>query len=87
MRVQGRHLWVGAYISCLIRHFGSGVLRAETVPFSAVMIRAIVTRYVVGRPSDGQDFDQASFKKTRGPLVICYCGANLVRRGLYLASA
>jgi len=79
MRVQGVVYGLGA-IALLFAHFGSGVLRAETVPFSIVMILpALVGMWLGSLVMDR--IDQASFRKVT-LIILFIAGANLVRRGL-----
>jgi uncharacterized membrane protein YfcA len=80
MRVQGVIYGLGA-ILLLISHFGSGVLRAETVPFSAVMIvPSLIGMWLGSLVMD--KIDQASFKKAT-LVILLIAGANLVRRGVF----
>jgi uncharacterized membrane protein YfcA len=65
----------------LFSHFGSGVLRAETVPFSAVMILPSLTGMWLGSKVMDK-IDQASFKKAT-LVILLIAGANLVRRGVF----
>jgi hypothetical protein len=79
MRVQGVIYGLGA-IALLFAHVGSGVLRAETVPFSVIMILPALAGMWLGSQISDR-IDQASFRKAT--LVILFvAGANLVRRGL-----
>ncbi len=79
MRVQGVIYGLGA-IALLFAHFGSGVLRAETVPFSIAMILPALCGMWLG--SQVMDrIDQASFRKAT-LVILLLAGANLVRRGL-----
>ncbi len=79
MRVQGVIYGLGA-IALLFAHVGSGVLRAETVPFSVIMVLPALAGMWLGSQISDR-IDQASFRKAT--LVILFvAGANLVRRGL-----
>jgi uncharacterized membrane protein YfcA len=79
MRVQGVIYGLGA-VALLFAHFGSGVLRAETVPFSVVMILPALAGMWLGSQISDR-IDQASFRKAT-LVVLLVAGANLVRRGL-----
>ncbi len=79
MRVQGVIYGLGA-VALLFAHFGSGVLRAETVPFSIAMILpALIGMWLGSQIMDR--IDQASFRKATLAILLV-AGANLVRRGL-----
>lgn len=79
MRVQGVVYGLGA-IALLFAHFGSGVLRAETVPFSiAMIVPALIGMWLGSLVMDR--IDQASFRKVT-LIILFIAGANLVRRGL-----
>jgi uncharacterized membrane protein YfcA len=79
MRVQGVIYGLGA-VALLFAHFGSGVLRAETVPFSIAMILpALIGMWLGSQIMDR--IDQASFRKATLAILLI-AGANLVRRGL-----
>jgi len=79
MRVQGVIYGLGA-IALLFAHFGSGVLRTETVPFSIAMILPALAGMWIGSQIMDR-IDQASFKKAT-LFILLIAGANLVRRGL-----
>lgn len=79
MRIQGVIYGLGA-VALVFAHFGSGVLRAETVPFSIFMILPALAGMWLG--SQVMDrIDQASFRKAT-LFILVIAGANLVRRGL-----
>lgn len=79
IRIQGVIYGLGA-VALVIAHIGSGVLRAETLPFSvALLVPAIAGMWVGGKLSD--QIDQATFRKAT-LFVLLIVGANLVRRGL-----
>ncbi|UWR22912.1 sulfite exporter TauE/SafE family protein [Sulfitobacter sp. S190] len=79
MRVQGVIYGLGA-IALVGAHIGSGVLRAETVGFSAAMIPAgLVGMWVGTRVSDR--IDQQLFRKAT-LVVLLIAGLNLLRRAL-----
>ena len=79
MRVQGVIYGLGA-VALLFAHFGSGVLRAETVPFSIFMILPAISGMWLGSKIMDR-IDQASFRKAT-LFILLIAGANLVRRGL-----
>ncbi len=79
VRVQGVIYGLGA-VALLGAHLGSGVLRAETLPFSAVLLPpALVGMWLGGRIQDR--IDQVTFRKAT-LLVLTLAALNLVRRGL-----
>lgn len=79
MRVQGVIYGLGA-VALTFAHVGSGVLRADTAPFSlALILPAVAGMWLGGRLSDR--IDQATFRRAT-LLVLLIAGANLVRRGL-----
>lgn len=79
MRVQGVIYGLGA-IALLFAHFGSGVLRAETVPFSIAMILPALFGMWMGSLVMDR-IDQALFRKVT-LIILFIAGTNLVRRGL-----
>lgn len=80
MRVQGVIYGLGA-VALVAAHLGSGVLRAETAPFSLALIVPAVAGMAVGaRLSDR--IDQATFRRAT-LLVLLVAGVNLLRRGLF----
>ena len=81
MRVQGVIYGLGA-VALFGAHVGSGVMRAETLPFSVAMILpAIVGTWIGFRIQDR--IDQQAFRKAT-LAVLLIAGLNLVRRGLIL---
>ncbi|NOD78123.1 MULTISPECIES: sulfite exporter TauE/SafE family protein [unclassified Ruegeria] len=79
IRIQGVIYGLGAVL-LLAAHLGSGILRAETLPFSAILILpALVGMWVGIRLQDR--IDQASFRKAT-LFVLLVAGLNLLRRGL-----
>ncbi|MFS4581251.1 sulfite exporter TauE/SafE family protein [Phaeobacter sp. C3_T13_0] len=79
MRVQGVIYGLGA-VALLVAHMGSGVMRAETAPFSMLLIPpAIVGMWIGGRLQDR--INQATFRQAT-LAVLLVAGANLLRRGL-----
>ncbi len=79
MRVQGVIYGLGA-IALLFAHIGSGVVQAETAPFSVAMIvPAVIGMWFGGKLQDR--IDQAAFKKAT-LWVLLIASANLIRRAL-----
>lgn len=79
MRVQGVIYGLGA-IALLFAHIGSGVVRAETAPFSVAMIvPAVLGMWIGGRMQDR--IDQALFRRAT-LWVLLIASANLIRRAL-----
>ncbi|MGB3244047.1 MAG: sulfite exporter TauE/SafE family protein [Sulfitobacter sp.] len=80
MRIQGVIYGLGA-VALLGAHVGSGVLRAETWPFSAALILpAVLGMWLGGRVIDR--IDQHTFRHAT-LLVLLVAGLNLIRRGLF----
>ncbi len=79
MRVQGVIYGMGA-VALTLAHTGSGVLRMETLPFSAMLVLpGLAGMWVGGKVSDR--VDQRTF--TRFTLImLLIAGANLMRRAL-----
>jgi uncharacterized membrane protein YfcA len=81
MRVQGVIYGLGA-VALMAAHIGSGVFRAEAVPFSALLVLpAMAGMWAGGRLHDR--IDQAAFKRAT-LVVLLLAGLNLLRRGLFL---
>lgn len=79
MRVQGVIYGLGA-LALVAGHTGSGILRAETVPFSAALILpALLGMSLGGRMQDR--IDQQAFRRLT-LVVLLVAGCNLLRRGL-----
>ncbi|APG45790.1 sulfite exporter TauE/SafE family protein [Phaeobacter porticola] len=79
MRVQGVIYGLGA-MALLLAHIGSGVMRAETAPFSLMLVPpAIVGMWIGGLLQDR--INQATFRRAT-LVVLLLAGANLLRRGL-----
>ncbi|SFE80779.1 hypothetical protein SAMN04488523_110186 [Sulfitobacter brevis] len=79
MRIQGVIYGLGA-VALLGAHVGSGVLRAETVPFSAALILpAVLGMWLGGRVM--VRIDQIMFRRAT-LIVLLIAGANLIRRAL-----
>ena len=79
MRVQGVIYGLGA-IALFGAHVGSGVMRAETLPFSAAMVVPAVLGTWIGFQIQDR-IDQRAFRKAT-LAVLMIAGLNLVRRGL-----
>ncbi|KIN65263.1 putative membrane protein [Sulfitobacter noctilucae] len=80
MRVQGVIYGMGA-VALTLAHTGSGVLRAETLPFSLVLVLpALIGMWAGGKFSDR--VDQRTFKRFT-LIMLLIAGANLMRRALY----
>ena len=80
LRAQGVIYGLGA-AALAVAHIGSGVLRAETIPFSvALTIPAVAGMWVGLRLHDR--IDQITFRKVT-LLVLMIVGANLLRRGVF----
>lgn len=79
MRVQGVIYGLGA-VALMLAHLGSGILRAETVPFSAILILPALVGMWIGLGLQSR-IDQAVFRKVT-LLVLLVAGVNLLRRGL-----
>lgn len=79
MRVQGVIYGLGA-VALAVAHLGSGILRAETAVFSALLIVPALVGMRVGQLLQDR-IDQAQFRKLT-LLVLLVAGLNLLRRGL-----
>lgn len=79
IRIQGVVYGLGA-VALVIAHLGSGILRAETIPFSAALILPAMAGLWAGMRLQDR-IDQASFRKAT-LLVLLVAGLNLLRRGL-----
>ncbi|WP_050605208.1 sulfite exporter TauE/SafE family protein [Ruegeria sp. 6PALISEP08] len=79
IRIQGVIYGLGAVL-LLAAHLGSGILRAETLPFSAILILPALAGMWVGTKLQDR-IDQASFRKAT-LFVLLVAGLNLLRRGL-----
>lgn len=80
VRIQGVIFGLGAVV-LLFAHIQSGVLRAETVPLSALMVPpALLGIYFGNRVQDR--IDQAMFRKIT-LWVLLLAGLNLLRRALF----
>ncbi|MEQ9694580.1 sulfite exporter TauE/SafE family protein [Shimia sp. SDUM112013] len=79
MRVQGVIYGLGA-VALFFAHIGSGVVRAETLPFSLAMVPpAVLGMWLGGKVQDR--IDQTMFKKAT-LVVLTLAALNLVRRAL-----
>lgn len=79
MRVQGVIYGLGA-VALVFAHLGSGVLRAETVPFSVALVVPAVLGMALGNRLQSR-VDQAGFRRIT-LWVLLIAGLNLLRRGL-----
>lgn len=80
MRIQGVIYGLGA-VALMGAHIGSGVLRAETAPFSATLvIPAALGMWIGGLVSDR--FDQDTFRRAT-LFVLLLAGLNLLRRAFF----
>ncbi|SFR31881.1 sulfite exporter TauE/SafE family protein [Litoreibacter janthinus] len=79
MRVQGVVFGLGAMM-LMFAHLQSGVLRAETLPFSAVLILPAILGIWLGFKVQDR-IDQSTFRKVTS-WVLLLAGLNLIRRGL-----
>ncbi|MDE4132910.1 sulfite exporter TauE/SafE family protein [Phaeobacter sp. QD34_3] len=81
IRVQGVIYGMGA-VALLFGHIASGVMRAETAPFSvALILPAVLGMWVGGRLHDR--IDQVAFRRVT-LVVLLVAGLNLLRRALML---
>lgn len=80
MRVQGVIYGLGS-VALVFAHVGSGVLRAETVPFSVVLVVPAVLGMVLGNRLQSR-IDQVGFRRIT-LWVLLIAGLNLLRRGLF----
>lgn len=79
IRIQGVIYGLGA-IAMVGAHLGSGVLRAETWPFSVMLILpAVLGMWLGGQVADR--IDQLMFRRAT-LVVLLMAGANLIRRAL-----
>ena len=79
MRVQGVIYGLGA-VALMLAHLGSGILRAETAPFSVALVAPALVGMWIGLRLQSR-IDQALFRKVT-LLVLLIAGINLLRRGL-----
>jgi len=79
MRVQGVVYGLGA-ILLLGAHMQSGIMRAETIPFSAVLVFPAIFGTWLGFKVQDR-IDQSLFRKITS-CVLLVAGLNLIRRGL-----
>lgn len=79
IRIQGVIYGLGS-VTLVAAHWGSGVLRAETLPLSLALIPTAALGMAIGfRIQDG--IDQSTFRKATLAILLLG-GLNLVRRGL-----
>ncbi|MFC4667291.1 sulfite exporter TauE/SafE family protein [Seohaeicola nanhaiensis] len=79
LRIQGVIYGLGA-VALLGAHFTSGVMRAETLPFSLILVLPAMLGMWIGGLFVHQ-IDQATFRKAT-LAVLLIAGLNLIRRGL-----
>ncbi len=79
LRVQGVIYGMGA-VALLAAHFGSGVIRAETAPFSALLVGPALTGMWAGARVRAR-IDQAGFRKATN-IVLMVAGLVLVWRAM-----
>lgn len=79
MRIQGVIYGLGA-LALLGAHVGSGVMRAETAPFSLALVVPAVAGMWAGAQAQDR-INQATFRRAT-LLVLLVAGLNLIRRGL-----
>ena len=79
MRVQGAVFGLGAF-ALVGAHLQSGVLRAETIPLSILMVIPALAGMFIGLKIQDR-IDQAAFRKAT-LLVLLIAGLNLVRKGV-----
>lgn len=79
MRIQGTIYGLGA-VALLGAHLKSGLIRAETLPLSGLLVVPAVLGVWLGFKLQDQ-FDQNVFRKVT-LWVLLLAGANLIRRGL-----
>jgi uncharacterized membrane protein YfcA len=79
LSVQGVIFGLGSCM-LLLGHLMSGVLRAETLPFSLAMVVPALIGMYLGFWA-GDKLDQARFRRVT-LVVLAVAGANLIRRGL-----
>ena len=84
MRVQGVVFLMGAVV-LTFAHLGSGVLNAQTLPLSAVLVVPGVVGMIVGLRVHDR-LDVAQFRRWTLVLLV-FSGLNLVRRGLELLAS
>lgn len=81
MRIQGVIYGLGA-IALTLAHFGSGVLRAQTLPLSlAMVLPAVLGMWIGGRVFDR--IDQVMFRRAT-LVILLIAGLNLFRRAVML---
>ncbi|MFT4708014.1 MAG: putative membrane protein YfcA [Ascidiaceihabitans sp.] len=81
MRVQGVIYGLGA-VALTVAHYGSGVLRAQTLPLSlAMVLPAVLGMWMGGRIFDR--IDQVMFRRAT-LVILLMAGLNLVRRAVML---
>jgi len=79
MRVQGAIYGLGA-LALVAAHLQSGVLRAETLPLSVLMVGPAIAGMFIGLKIQDR-IDQGMFRRAT-LLVLMIAGLNLIRRGV-----
>jgi len=79
LRVQGVIYGMGA-VALLVAHIASGVIRAETAPFSAVLLIPALLGMWLGGLAHNR-IDHTGFRRATN-IVLLVAGLNLLRRGL-----
>ena len=79
MLAQGMIYGLGA-VMLTVGHIGSGILNAQTIPISALLILPAIVGMLVGTRLSAT-FDQATFRRAT-LIVLMIGGLNLLRRGL-----
>lgn len=80
IQVQGIIFGTGAIV-LFFSHIKSGVLNAQTLPLSALMVVPVVVGMLIGFQFQDR-LDQALFRKLT-LIVLVVAGLNLIRRGLF----
>jgi hypothetical protein len=80
MRVQGVIYGLGAVL-LVVAHVGSGVLRAETAPFSIMLVPPALMGMWIGSRLQTR-IDQGAFRKAT-LIVLLVASLNLIRRAVF----
>jgi uncharacterized membrane protein YfcA len=81
MRIQGVIYGLGS-VALTVAHFGSGVLRTQTLPLSlAMVLPAVLGVWIGGRVFDR--IDQVMFRRAT-LVILLIAGLNLIRRAVIL---
>lgn len=84
MRVQGVVFFMGSAV-LLFSHLQSGILNAQTLPLSAILVVPAIAGMWLGSLAHDR-LDIAQFRRWT-LVLLCLSGANLVRRALELLAA